>query len=157
MGFIAGGYTATWNSQALGQAAAGYRLSHEVFRRLVRGDTYAETPQDGIYRGAEVSLAFTMIEYDAAGLQGIKWPYNVSTKWTVGTVGRADVAGSLAKALVLTAVAGTPAAATPATLTLTLSILHENFPVEVLFAPDLREIPLRMRVYPSSGVFGVET
>lgn len=156
MSFIAGGYTATWNTAALGQAAAGYRLSHEVFRRLVRGDTYAESPQDGIYRGAEVSLAFTMIEYDAAGLQAIKWPYSAS-KWTLGTVGRTDVGGSLAKSLVLTAIAGTPAATVPATLTLTLSILHENFPVEVLFAPDLREIPLRMRVYPSSGVFGVET
>jgi len=156
MSFIAGQYTCTWNALACGQTADGIRLIHQFFKRLVSGDAYADSPQDAILRGAEVTLAMRLIEYDAAAIQTIKWPYS-ATKWQMGTVGRTDVGQSIAKQLVLTAVAGTPAAATPASITLPLAILHENFPVEVLFAPDLREIPLRMRIYPSSGLFGTET
>jgi hypothetical protein len=154
--FIAGGYTATWNALAVGQIADGIRLIHQFFKRLVSGDAYAESPQDAIYRGAELAIAFRLMEFDAAAIQTIKWPY-AATKWDISTVGRADVGSSLAKSLVLTAVAGTPAAATPATATFSKAILHENFPVEVLYAPDLREVPLRMRIYPTSGVLGVET
>lgn len=154
--FIAGGYTATWNSLALGQAADGYRISHQVFKQLVTGDTYAEAPQEAIYRGAEATIQFTLVEFGEGGIQSIKWPYS-ATKWQIGTVGRADVISAIAKTLVLTAVAGTPAAASPATLTAGYAILHENFPVEVLYAPKLREVPLRMRLYPDSGVLAVET
>ena len=156
MSFIAGGYTAVWNSLSVGQIAAGSRITHQVFKRLISGDAYAESPQDGVYRGGEVVIGFTSLEYDAAAIQTIKWPYS-ATKWDLGTVGRTDVGSSLAKSLIFTAVAGTPAAATPATMTFAKAILHENFPVEVLYAPDLREVPLRMRVYPVAGILGTET
>jgi hypothetical protein len=38
-------------------------------------------------------------------------------------------------------------------------MLAEGFPVELLMAPDLKEVPIRMRVYPddSTGVFGTQT
>ena len=156
MSFIAGQYTATWNALAIGQTADGLRLIHQVFKRLVTGDSYAEAPQDAIYRGADLAISFRLIEYDAAAVQTLKWPYS-ATKWQIGTVGTADVGSSLAKQLVMTAVAGTPAATTPATATFPKSILHENFPVEVLFAPDLREVPIRLRVYPVAGLLGTET
>lgn len=156
MAFISGGYTATWNSLAMGQAADGYRLSHQVFKRIITGDTYAESPQDAVYRGAEASIQFTLIAYDSAAVQTLKWPYS-ATKWQIGTVGTTDQGSSLVKSLILTAVAGTPASATPATATFAQAILHESFPVEVLFAPNLRELPIRMRLYPSSGLIGVET
>lgn len=156
MTFIAGGYTATWDGLAIGQTADGYRLTHQIFKRLITGDSYAEAPQDAVYRGGEASLAMRLIEYDAAAVQTMKWPYS-ATKWTMGVVGRIDVGSSLVKSLVLTAVAGTTAATVPATLTASKSILHENFPVEVLFAPDLREVPMRLRLYPTAGVLAVET
>lgn len=158
MSFIAGRYTATWNSLALGQTAEGFRLSHQFFKRLITGDAFAQAPQDAVYQGAEVTSQCRLIEYDAAAVQTLSWPYN-ATKWVNGTVGRTDVGSSLVKSLVLTAVSGTPAAATPATWTSLLSILQEGFPVELLFAPDLREVPIRMRHYPNSstGVFATET
>ena len=156
MPFIAGGYSCTWNALAIGQTADGYRLTHQVFKRLITGDTYAETPQDAVYRGAEAAIAMRLIEYDAAAVQTIKWPYSV-TKWTLGIIGGLDVASAFVKSLVLTAIAGTTAATVPATLTASKAILHENFPVEILFAPDLREVPLRLRLYPTAGVFAVET
>jgi hypothetical protein len=155
--FVAGANTVTWNALALGQTADGIRTIHQFFKRLITGDLMAESPQDAVYRGAEVALQFRLIQYDAAGIQTIKWPYS-ATKWDIGAVGRTDAGSAIAKSLVMTAVAGTPAATLPATFTALLSVLHENFPVEVLTAPDLKEVPIRLRVYPStSGIFATET
>lgn len=157
MAFIAGRYTAVWNSLALGQTAEGFRLSHSFFKRLITGDSFAEAPQDGIYRGGELFIGMNLIAYDSAALPSIMWPY-AATFLDLGVIGRTDVGSTIAKSLVLTAVTGTPAASTPATLTLPNAILAEGFPVELLFAPDLREVPLRQRIYPnSSGVFGTQT
>lgn len=155
MSFIAGPYTATYKQLALGQTADGFRLTHSFFKRLITGDSYAQSPQDDVYQGAEMFCQFRLIEYNAAGTKAAMWPYG--TYLTMGTVGRVSKQQGLAGSLVLTALAGTPAAGTPATLTFSYAILAEGFPVDLLFAPDLREVPLRMRVYPSSGIFGVET
>lgn len=157
MGFIAGRYTATWNSLALGQSADGLRVMHQIFKRLITGDAWGDTPQDGIYRGAAVMVSVNLIEYNAAAIATLKWPYN-ATAWDMGVIGRLDVGSSLVKSLVLTAVASTPAASTPASITMANTILAENFPVEILLAPDLREVPIRLRTYPNgSGVFATET
>jgi len=155
MSFIAGPYTATWNSLALGQAAEGYRVSHSFFKQLVTGDSYAQAPQDEVYQGAEMFVQFRSIEYDAAGIATAMWPYGAYL--TMGQVGRVSVQQSLAMALVLTAVAGTPAATAPASLTGTKALLAEGFPVELAFEPALREVPIRMRLYPVAGVFGTAT
>lgn len=157
MSFIAGGYTVTYNSNTLGQVANGIRVSHEFFKRLITGDSYAESPQDGVYRGAQMFAEMQLLEYNATGALAAFWPYN-ATIFTMGTVGRLDVGSSLVKSLVLTAVAGTTAATVPASQTHANAILREGFPVELLYAPDLREVPLSMRLYPNgSGVFGTQT
>lgn len=156
MAFIAGRYTATWNALAIGQTADGIRLTHSLFSQLITGDGYASSPQDAVHQGAEASVQMNLIEYDTAALQTIKWPVS-ATKWNMGVVGQTHVGSALAKELILTAVANTPAAATPATITAAKTILHEGFPVEVLFAPALRTIPIRLRIYPVSGVFATET
>lgn len=155
MSFICGRYTATLGAQSLGQTADGYRVSHSLFKRLITGDALAQTPQDAIVQGAEMFVAARLIEYNAAGALNAFWPL-AATIYDMGVIGRLDSA--VADSLVLTAVASTPAAAAPATATFLLTTLAEGFPVELLFAPDLREVPLRMRVYPnSSGVFGTQT
>lgn len=155
--FIAGRYTCTWNALAAGITADGFRLNHKFFKRLITGDNFAETPQDAVFRGAEMFIGWTAIQYDAAAFPTVMWPYG-STFYDMGVIGRTDVGSSVAKSLILTAVSGTPAAAAPATATFLTSILAEGFPVEILYAPDLREVPLRLRVYPSSsGVFGTQT
>jgi hypothetical protein len=160
--FVAGGYTATWNGLTLGQAAQGYRLSHQFFKRIITGDSMAESPQDAVYRGAEMHIQMNLIEYMEQGIASIMWPYG--NYLTMGAVGRLDVQTinntPSVKALVLTAITGTPAktALSPAELTLPKCILAEGFPVELLMAPDLKEVPLRMRIYPSeAGVFGTQT
>ncbi|MCI0333547.1 MAG: hypothetical protein L0228_10030 [Planctomycetes bacterium] len=156
MSFIAGGYTATLNALALGQTADGFRVSHSEFKRIITGDSFGETPQDGVRRGAEMFVALRGLEYNAAGMQNAFWPGH-ATLYTLGVIGRLDVGSSIVDSLVLTAIAGTTAATVPATATFTQCILAEGFPVELLFAADLREVPLRLRVYPVAGVFGTQT
>lgn len=162
--FVAGQYTATWNSLALGQTQEGFRLSHSFFKRLITGDLAAQTPQDAVYQGREQFVAFRLIEAAAAGAGALAEPYQAANNGiNLGTIGVLDIQGSAvgsgfngpAHALVLTAVAGTTAATFgPATITFPYSILAEGFPVEVLYGPDLRDIPIRMRCYPDMAASG---
>lgn len=167
--FIAGAYTLTYNAKAIGQTADGIRLSHQFFKKLITGDAGGQTPQDAIYQGREQMSSFRLIEADKAGIPDLIDPYagTVGTPWTLGVVGLLDVRGAggvsptaRALPLVLTALTGTAAATDmQATITLPLSILAEGFPVEVLLAPDLREVPIRLRHYPnmSTLLFGSNT
>ena len=52
-----------------------------------------------------------------------------------------------AQALVLTAVANTPAAASPATLTATKSIISPDNNFQLIFNSTLREVPLKWDVF----------
>ena len=167
--FIAGAYTATYNGKALGQTADGFRLSHSFFKRIITGDLFGDTPQDAIYRGREQMLSARLIEAMQAGIPDLIDPYagTVGTPWTHGVTGLMDIRGAgggtpvpRVKSLILTAVTGTAAYTdSQKTITLPLSILSEGFPVEVLLAPDLREVPIRMRIYhdTSTLLFGSNT
>jgi hypothetical protein len=134
-----------------------FRFNWQFFKRIITGDNMAQTPQDAVYQGAECFLQANLIEWNAAGIYSIVWPYD--TTWLdFGRVGRLDVQQWLAKQIVLTAVSGPPAQNSPASITLPLTILAEGFPVEILLAPDLRIAPIRQRVYPSEAfVFGTKT
>jgi hypothetical protein len=146
MGFTSGRYTATWNNLALGQTADGFRVSHSFMKRLIAGDKFGEAAQDAVIRGMDVSVEMRLIEFDAAAIQTLINPY--SSGYTMGSsVGKLDVGSSFVKSLVLTAVDVSPGPL-PATLTLYQTILHEGFPVTLLHAPDLREVPIRLRAYP---------
>lgn len=159
MSFIAGRYTITYNAKALGQTADGIRQTYEVFKRIITGDWAGETPQDAVYRGQRRGCSFRLIEPNAAGVADLLFPYSATpgAEWELGLIGLLDVRGqgnstptSRAKQLVLTAVAGTSAANdAAATVTIPLSILSANFPVEVLLASDLKEVPIRMDFYPN--------
>lgn len=157
MTFIAGRYTATWNALACGQTADGLRLNWSFFKQLITGDAWAQTPQDAVYQGMEMSLAMRLIEYDSAAVATIANPY--ASVHTIGLVGRCDVASTLAKQIVMTDVDGTTAATKPATITIPLTAIKEGFPIELLYAPALREVPIQLRCYPnqSTGVFATET
>jgi hypothetical protein len=154
MTFIAGRYTATWNGLACGQVADGFRLASSMFMRPISGDAGGDTVQDGVYRGAGVEISFTMIEYDSAAVQSLIWP-QAATIFDLGIIGM--LATSLAKALVLTRVSSSTTA-TPASLTLSKTLLKEGYPVGLLYASDLREVPISLRSFPnSSGVFGTQS
>jgi hypothetical protein len=155
--FIAGGYSLSFNSKALGQTADGIRMTYEIFKRIITGHLGGSTPQDAVYQGQNRTSEFRLIEADEAGILDILYPYTatIGDEWELGTIGLLDVRGqgggtpvSRAKSLVLTAIAGTSAANdAAATITLPLSALHDRYPVGVLLAPDLKEVPIRLQHY----------
>lgn len=160
MSFLAGGYTVTYNGASVGQLFEGITFQAVHHKEIITGDNFARAAQDAVFQGVDITSDFTLTEWNAAGAQGLYWPYG-TTFLTALVVGRLDVGSSLAKSLVLTAVAGTPAAASPATATLTRSILHEDFPVPHIFRPAHRRLPVRLRHYPTesgtSAVYGTLT
>lgn len=145
MGVIAGPYTITHNAAPLGFVEDGFDLEFSADGKdLITGDNLGGSVQDGVYRGGQCFISFTMMEYDIAQVRKVLWPYG--TLGTVGQVGRLDT--NLASALVLTNVTGTPAFGQPTSLTANLSILAENFPVRLLFATRARRMPIRLRLLP---------
>lgn len=160
MTFIAGQYLCTYNALSVGQIKDGITLEHQTFKKAIRGDNLAESKQDSVWRGHDVYVNFVSDEYDAAAMPSIFWPYG-SSFLTMGVIGRCDVASNITAVLVLTAIAGTTAATKPATLTMSKTILAEGFPVQLLFKPDLREVPIRLQSYPytsgNTNVFGTLT
>src|SRR5437660_1779663 len=64
-----------------------------------------------------------------------------------GVIGR--LLYDLSQALVLTAITGTTASASPATLTAAKTILLPGFTPRLSYGPTLRKIPLRFRLFPN--------
>jgi len=156
MSFLAGRYNVTLGGSTVGQLADGTRITHSFSKRLITGDNWGDTVQDAILRGCNMFAMYRLLEYNATSGRLAFWPYGSSYLNMSTVIGTLDSAN--ASQLVLTALAGTPAAATPASVTFPLAILAEDFDVEILFAADLREVPIRQRLYPnSSGVFGTLT
>ena len=155
--FIAGAYTSTWNAVAVGLTKEGYRLRFQFAKRLIdKSDAYGDTILDAVYRGVNVNLTLQAIEY-AAKTTGPAFPY--AALGVLGVIGRLDSA--IAKPMVLTSTAGTPAAAAPATWTGSKCILGENNNVEWVYDSSNREVPIGLRVYPydntGTTTFWIET
>ena len=159
--FVAGPYTATYGGVALGLTTQGFTLSHEFFKRLITGDVFGDGPVNAIYRGRAQFVEFESLEAENAGILDLTEPYGAGTPLVSGVIGQFDqTVGScvgVAAPLILTKVSGS--CATPATVTLPLSVLAEGYPVRALYGQDLRTIPLRLRIYPdeTTGVFGART
>jgi len=145
MGVIAGPYTSTHGGSAFGFIEDGFDLEFSADSKdLITGDNKGGSVQDGVYRGGQCFIGFTMMEYDLAEVRAMLWPYGVLGE--LGQVGRLD--SNLASALVLTNTAGTPAFGQPTSFTANLAILAENFPVRLLFASRARRMPIRLRLLP---------
>lgn len=144
MSFIAGQYTVTYNGVTIGQLESGINIIQQSIVEPIRGDNLAESDQDFAYQGGNVFAELQSLEYNAIGVAAAFWPYG-----SLGVVGLPGRLGQdLAKALVLTAVAGTPAAATPATLTASKAILRPGQDLRLLFSPKLRKVPLVLQLLP---------
>ena len=161
---ITGPYHGSWSGEYLGATEDGFEVEHTFYSEPVRGDNLGDSIQDEILRGADVYVNFTLIEYGKAAIVegggastgSIHWPtaasgFNGAGDGKVGVIG--DVLSDYGDSLVLTALANTPAAASPASVTFPGAVLARNFPVRVLYASRLRRIPMRMIALPT-GVSG---
>lgn len=159
MAFIAGQYTVTLGGSSVGQIERGVEITHSFMKQLIVGDNLGQAVQDAIFLGADVSIDYRLMEYNASAVRRAMWPYGTSYLDVDQVIGTLDVQNSIVASLVMTALTGTPAQTLgPATITLPLTILRENFPVRLLFSPELRVIPISQRVYPgANGVYGTVT
>jgi len=151
--FVAGRYTVTYNSVSIGIAEDGHKLSFQYMKEKIENtDAYADAIIDNVYRGANVYLDTLLKEYSTGQVKPAV-PYNSfdatgAVSWDQGVVGRLD--SDLAQIVVMTVVAGTPAAtlASPTTLTASKAILDANFNVEWFFGPRHRKTPIRWQLLP---------
>jgi hypothetical protein len=149
--FIDGAYTATLNAVALGITDEGYMLQWEPHHELInKSDVYGDALLDLIYRGTDWYFQSEFMEYKAG-------PLNASYPW--GALGVQGIIGRLGSdvgtSLVLTSTTGTPAVATPATLTATKTILAPNSNPMAQFTSRLRTLPVRLVLLPVDTGAGV--
>lgn len=145
-----GEYTATYDAVAIGMFRSdGKSLRFRRKGKLVNDtDTYGLSTIEIINLGIDVFLSGTMIEWNAT-VKKIIWPYG-----SAGTFdGKLTKIGHLdsdnAKQIVLTALAGTPAATLgPATLTAAKAILAPENDVNIIFGPDETPIPILFQLLP---------
>jgi len=148
---IAGAYTGSWNSASLGQSQSGYRLRATQNKEMVRSDSYGDSAIEGVFRGGDVFLLWTGIEYASA--IGSWWPYGsafgaMNTGGGGNPVGLLDVGSSLAQQVSLTAATGTPAIGNPTNLAGSQAIIDENFSRETMLSSNARMLNFSMRLYP---------
>lgn len=144
---IAGAYTVTWNAVSIGVAlkeGSEIEIVPKV-NALAGSDTYGESTYDLLYRGVDVFYSTTSLEYKA-GSTGPSVPF--AALGLMGVIGQ--LGSGVAQALVMTATAGTPAAASPATLTAAAAVLAPGFSPKYLFDSRLREAPIKLQFLPTT-------
>jgi hypothetical protein len=158
--FAPGVHAATFNGQDCGLTTSqGWRLRYRPsVKKIQDTNAYGDTLIDGIFRGYQgVQLLVTFKEWIAAVKAAIN-PYGTAVGGNMtfdGIQGQIGLLSSdLAKVLILTAQANSPAAATGTTpLTANKAILSPENDVEILFGPDERDIPVvfDLLLYDDSG------
>lgn len=153
MPFIAGPYQATWNSVSVGQLEDGFEIEHSLSQEDIVGQDMGDSVQDGVYRGGNMFINMTLMEYSQSSAMLALWWVHSQVLGRMGQVGTL-MQQTYSQPLVLTAVAGTPALGNPTTITCAHAALAANFDVRLLLAPRLRRVPLRLRLYPYSDGAG---
>jgi hypothetical protein len=146
---IAGRYTATWNAVALGimygdDPGIPTIVTRNMVRLIDNTDRGGDMVMGGVYRGVRGRALMRCLEAYKAGVLAAKWPWGADGK--VGVIGRDPY--DLAQALVLTAMAGTPAATKPASLTASKAVIAPDVDIKDTYGPILREVPLEFLLMP---------
>ena len=149
---IAGAYTATHNIKAAGAVALaytrqGYNLNFtQRGERLEETDIYGLSLIDIVYRGGNLTIDTICKVYSAITRDSLfPWTATFGRVWAAATP-IAQLASTSPDVLILTAVANTPAAAAPATLTANSVKLSPDNNLSIVFSSVIREVPLRWDV-----------
>lgn len=163
---VAGRYAGAYNLIDVGITELGYDVTLETrWEEISETDAFGLSLIDGIFRGGMCTIQFDSRAYKAGSVAPF-WPWGGNrAAGVLGTlinpvaVAPLSPIGSLvsdvAKSFVLTSTAGTPAAASPATLSATKAILAPNFPGRLLFNSKLRNVPVRLMFLPDNIGSGI--
>jgi hypothetical protein len=144
MTFIAGTYSAVYNSKDLGIIDDGFTIEWVSRAEDIITDVGGAVAVDGVYQGLELNVSFTLAEWDATGAADAFWPW-ATTVGQAGEMGR--LLSGMAKSLILTK-CGSAGNQVPATITFEKAIVAPGFNVSTLFANKHRKVPLQMRSLP---------
>lgn len=151
--FIDGAYGGTYDAVSIGPTENGFRLRKSVSGRTIEeSDQYGGTLLDYFYRGGSCRLSCDAMEYKPGTIAPF-WPWGAMGQviTSANPIGRR--ASDVAKAVVLTSTANTPAAAAPASLTATYAIVAPGQDLNLDFHTVLRTVPIILQLLPyaSSG------
>jgi len=158
-GFIAGPYVWSYNNRTIGVTQDGWNLNMSLFGQEITGDNLGDSMQDGVNRGANVTMEGQLNEWDVAlngvATDGAKTNTTcASIFWPWATLGQIGQVGKLLS-LVAAPLVGTPApnttaaTATVKNITMTYAVLPFNYNVSFLFAARLRSVPMRLQALPA--------
>lgn len=153
-GAVAGtpGQNADPAARSLGMVDNVHRFTRAAAAEDV-GNTnlYGSTVIDGIYRGGQMFVMLTIKEWPAY-IRDILWPF-ATNFGDVGQVGR--MLSSMAGAIVLTPVEGTPAyVKDPIIRTFGKAIISPEHNVDIPLGPTARDVPLVFRCFPYNVTTG---
>lgn len=143
---LAGAYTVTYDGTSIGIFVGedGFPVitQKELSKPIGPTSRYGRSKADSVQLGLDFVWAAVLLEA-GKGMPALT-PYAAfGVQPLVGTLKY-----SYAKALVMTAVAGTPAAATPATLTASKAILADGHEGKLMYGPDVRQLALALDLLP---------
>lgn len=144
---IAGAYTTTWAGAALNYTRQGFNLNYTIkAEKLEETDIYGLSLIEMVYRGAQLIIDCICKVY-GAGPTGVLAAFvtTFGQVWNpTNPIGM--LATTKAGSLVMTAVASTSAAASPATLTCLKSIVSPDNNFQIVFNSVIREVPLKFEI-----------
>lgn len=110
-------------------------------------DQFGGTLIDFFYRGGSCRISCDAQEYKAGTIAPF-WPYGAMGQVITSAIPIGARASDIAKILILTSTANTPAAAAPATITATYSVLAMGQDVELNYHSKLRTVPIILQLLP---------
>lgn len=147
----------------LGMTQSGFTLSWAIHgHRVNKTNSWGKTLIEGVFMGADWSISAVFREANSVGLLATMYPWGRNAAanprtlpYMLGNMGRRWT--SFAVPLTLASFAGTPAAASPATLTATQAIVPDGA-YRLNFDSSSRDIPVQYVLLPdsSSGLAGEE-
>lgn len=151
---IAGAYTSTYNSVAVGMTTNGFELQVDTHGEIVNEtDIYGESVLDFVQRGSSYRLIAESKVFKAGSVTPFyPWGSLGVIATTAAPIGR--IASDVAASMVLTVVSNTKAHnTTPSINTLTASkaILAPNSNLSLLFSSRVRNVPLNLMLLPSES------
>jgi hypothetical protein len=152
---VAGPYTASYNAVDVGFTLDGFRVGVEYSAEMInQTDLFGDMLIDMIYRGGNGKIIYNSRSYKPGSLSPF-WPWGALGVMFTAAAPIARSARAVSSAFVMTAVANTPAAAAPATLTASKAILSPNTNAELLFDSKVRNVPTTLVCLPyESAVTG---
>lgn len=159
---VAGAYTSTYNAVAMEYTRDGFQIFIDTHGEIINEtDLWGDSFLDIVHRGSSCRIVTECKVMDdtlaTAGNMLAFYPWAGLDKISVATTNPIGRLGSnVASSLVLTVVAGTPAAAIgtaagPTTLTASKAIIAPNSNLSLLFTSKARSVPLNLQCLPTES------